>query len=395
MKIRLTFILLIVVTLFSGSSLAQAARPDAPAYAKRGAYLVGTRELRIEDAKRPLDAAIWYPALNPEHKKVEAEYRFLMLAGTGQALRDAPPDPSGGPYPLIVYSHGLGGAKYQSVFYLEQLASYGFVVIAVDHPGSTFGNITMDAIIENIALRPLDVLREIAFAETWNADGGVLAGLIDTDRIGVTGHSFGGYTALSAGGARIDFDALRVWCASNPDPALQPDEPCGLLQYEQQIATIRGLTDIPHGIWPATTDPRIKAIVLHAPWNAVSYQETGLAEVTAPLMVLVGSVDGSILPERDAYPLYDRVHSTIKAQVVFENANHYIFVDECIPALILIGQHRRCSDEVWDMPRAHDLIDHFSTAFFLMTLKGDADAAQAIDPGTVRFVGVDYKAELK
>jgi fermentation-respiration switch protein FrsA (DUF1100 family) len=111
-------------------------------------------------------------------------------------------------------------------------------------------------------------------------------------------------------------------------------------------------------------------------------------------MVQIGSVDGTV-PPASAYLLYDQVSSSTKAKVVFENANHFIFVDECIPALLLLGEHRRCSDEVWDMPRAHDLLDHFATAFFLMALKQDSAAAQALDPSTVRFVGVDYTANLK
>jgi predicted dienelactone hydrolase len=389
----LILVCLSLIALFGEATRASAQRPDAPPYARRGAYLPGTRELRLEDSARPLDIAIWYPALNPERRKVEATYRFLALSGTGKALRDAPPDLRGGPYPLIVFSHGLSGAKYQSIFYVEHLASHGFVVIAADHPGSTFGSITPDSVRESFALRPSEVLRQIAFAEGLTAPGGVLAGMIDMQQIGVTGHSFGGYTSIAAGGARFDFGELRDWCAARG--TAQGDGGCDLLTQADDIARLRGLDAAPAGLWPATTDPRIKSIVLLAPSSAPAFGKTGLAEVTLPTMIIVGSKDAATVPERDAYPMYAGVSSQEKALVVLENAGHYIFVDECIPALILIGQHRRCSDQVWDMERAHDLTNHFASAWFLKTLRADPEAASMLAASKVDFAGVNYQVILK
>jgi hypothetical protein len=39
------------------------------------------------------------------------------------------------------------------------------------------------------------------------------------------------------------------------------------------------------------------------------------------------------------------------------------------------------------MDRAHDLINHFTTAFLLATLKGDTDAAAALAGGSFRRHG--------
>jgi hypothetical protein len=52
-----------------------------------------------------------------------------------------------------------------------------------------------------------------------------------------------------------------------------------------------------------------------------------------------------------------------------------------------------CSDSVWDMDRAHDLINHFTTAFLLATLKDDAEAAAALAPDAVSFPGITYEAQ--
>ena len=228
---------------------------ETPLYGVRGPYPVGTREFVIEDSARPLQVTVWYPALYPAGAPESTTYDTGFFPLLGQAIRDAAPDPSHGPYPLVIFSHGAGGFRYQSVFFTEHLASYGFVVIAADHPGSTTRDFLSNAgdfraalemilggssgfarllahmerkanfgqnMSTSFALRPLDMLREIDFAETLTAAGGALAGMIDTDRVAVTGHSFGGYTAMAVGGARLDFGALDQWCRQPEGVAFHP-----------------------------------------------------------------------------------------------------------------------------------------------------------------------------
>jgi hypothetical protein len=71
-----------------------------------------------------------------------------------------------------------------------------------------------------------------------------------------------------------------------------------------------------------------------------------------------------------------------------------IFGSTCkaLPFYTEIGFYGLCSDPVWDMDRAHDLINHFTTAFLLAELKQDADAAAALAPDGVNFIGVTYEA---
>jgi hypothetical protein len=109
-------------------------------------------------------------------------------------------------------------------------------------------------------------------------------------------------------------------------------------------------------------------------------------------MALIGS-DDPYAPWMS--PAYDMTGSSLKTQVVFENAGHSIFTGRCetTPWLIAAGLTFLCSDSVWDMDRAHDLINHFVTAFLLATLKGDQDAAAALAPDSVSFPGVTYEAQ--
>lgn len=379
--------------LLFASSLSSAAaleRPDAPTYGKRGAYAVGTQELMLEEAP-PLTLTIWYPAANPERLPQRTTYQYGPITGEGRALRDAAVDRRGAPYPLIIFSHGLGGARLQSVFYAEHLASHGFVVMAADHRGSTFGDLLLgqvNRILESFARRPLEVLRQLEYAVTLNTEDS-FAGAIDTENVGVTGHSFGGYTTLAAAGARLNINGIREGCADGKLPA----QLCLYVQSEAAIWEARGLSAAPEGLYPPTTDPRIKAAVALAPSSAPLFGAEGAAALSIPLMIIVGSQDRATPPERDSYPIYESVSSAQKAMVVFENAGHYIFVDECAPALIALGRFEQCSDLVWDMRRAHDLTNHFATAFFLHTLKGDAQAKTALNPAAVDFLGITYQRD--
>ncbi|MFN8374404.1 MAG: hypothetical protein U0694_16195 [Anaerolineae bacterium] len=66
--IVLLSLLLIPPLAAQGNSPAQVGlRPDAPTYALHGPYWVGTMDVVIgQDTDRPLQAHIWYPALNPD-----------------------------------------------------------------------------------------------------------------------------------------------------------------------------------------------------------------------------------------------------------------------------------------------------------------------------------------
>jgi predicted dienelactone hydrolase len=385
-------LLTLLGALLGASSLSAAhavERPDAPKYGRRGAYAVGTRELSAEGLP---NITIWYPAVRVQGQPQRATYQYGPLIGEGRAYRDAPADLRGAPYPLLIFSHGLGGARIQSVFYAEHLASHGFVVMAADHTGSTFADLLRgraDGILESFARRPLEILRQIEYAAALNADDETLRGAIDAETVSVTGHSFGGYTALAAAGAQLNINAIREGCESGK----LPEQQCLFVRSEEVIWRARGLSAAPEGLYPPTADPRIKAAVALAPSSAPTFGEAGAAALRVPLMIIVGSKDQATPPERDSYPIYQSVSSAQKALVVFENAGHYIFVEQCVPALIALGRFEQCSDLVWDMQRAHDLINHFATAFFLHALKGDPAAKAALDPTAVQFIGITYRRD--
>jgi predicted dienelactone hydrolase len=378
-------------------------RPDAPPYALHGPYWVGTQDRVIDpDSAEPLEVTIWYPALNPEGLTEEVTYpatlKFDVPDGTngivyGHALKDAALDMTGGPYPLVVFSPGFGAARTNYAHLTEHLASYGFVVIAPDH--HEFFDPTWADIPKSTISRPQDVLKVIAFADVLAAAGGSMEGLINMDLIAVSGHSYGGYTALAAAAARFDIQGFNARCdaaraASDPNAWLCDT----LVPFEDEMVSLAGLDSMPDGLWPAWADPRVDAIIPLA-GDSYIFDQAGLAEITIPVMAMGGTLDTSTPYEWGADPTYEYISSDTKALVTFVNAEHMIFGSTCtdIPWAVELGVSFFCSDPVWDMQRTQDITHHLATAFLLDVLNGDAEAHTALAPAAVDFAGVTYQAE--
>jgi predicted dienelactone hydrolase len=372
-------------------------RPDAPPYAERGPYAVGTQEFVVDDTDRPLPLTIWYPAQKVGHATEEITYTedyaplFPTFQVGGHAIKDAVPDTSGQPYPLVVFSHGNGFSRLQSVYLMEHLASHGFVVAAADHSGNNLAKLG-EASYAWYIYRPQDIQRVVAYIDDLAAPAGALAGLIDTEHMAIMGHSFGASTALRYAGAPLDFG----WCVKNVELEKSfANAYCEeLLARQDELAKLAGLTDPPQAKWPALEDSRADAVVALAP----DYDEWGseydsVAAIKAPALIIAGTQDTFNPPEQAAYPIYEHLGSTHKALVTLAGADHLVFANACsaAPAFATADWYFVCSDPVWDMDRAHDLVDHFVTAFLLAELKGDAQAAAALAPENVAFPGIAYK----
>ncbi len=216
--------------------------------------------------------------------------------------------------------------------------------------------------------------------------------MIDSDHVGVTGHSFGGYTALAAAGARFDHKwFLDVLCPAGP---LAPDDilnECGWLRDKLPgMAAQAGLDAVPEGLWPNWRDPRVAAIAITAP--ATRSGPAGNAAVTVPTLLLTGSADGIINVQLNVNETYNTLGSPHKTLAMLENGGHALFINDCRAATGMADvAFIYCSDPIWDMDRAHDLHNHFTTAFLLAELKGDAEAAKALAPEKVTFPGITYK----
>lgn len=379
-------------------------RPDAPEYAKHGPFWVGYKPLVIGvDTDQPLNANIWYPALNPNGNREEVTYAFTP--GTpawrsatpavvhGNALLNAPIDDSKGPYPLVIFSHGFGSNAVWYNTLLEHLASYGFIVLAPEHEEEwdpEYSKIAPTSID-----RPRDIKQTLDYAELVTAPGGDMAGQIDMQNVAVMGHSYGGYTALAMGGAQYDLAAFNERCAQLP-----PDDPntflCApIVPNEADMAARAGLDPMPMGLWPSFGDPRVTAILPMAS-DSYLFDKAGLAKITIPMLAIGGTADTGTPYDWGIKPAYDYASSAKKALVTMDGAEHTVVAAPCenVPWFKSTPLYQWvCFDPVWNKDRALDLTHHFTTAFLLDTLKGDTAAHAALAPEAVSFPGIEYEAQ--
>ncbi len=201
-----------------------------------------------------------------------------------------PARPDSSPAPLIVISHGLSGDRTGFVNVARHLASYGFAVAALDHPGSDrrqLEDLLSGAAREiaqptEFADRPRDVSYLIDELTRLSAANGPFANRLETARVGVIGHSFGGYTALALAGAQLNFETLQTNCdsedfifnAANPSMLLQ----CTALSAPEQFAA-----DL--------RDPRIQAVVAMNPVGSSLFGQAGFSQIDIPILLVAGSDD--------------------------------------------------------------------------------------------------------
>ena len=148
------------------------------------------------------------------------------------------PEIASGTYPLVVFSHGGFGVRTSNESLYNELASHGYVVASIGHTyhslyvTDTNGHTTWinksymkelsteNALIDReqsymyyqkwMAIRTSDISfvidRVLAEANADNVD--TVYKLVDTERIGVMGHSLGGSAALCMGRLRSDIRAV-------------------------------------------------------------------------------------------------------------------------------------------------------------------------------------------
>ena len=104
----------------------------APAFAAENP--VGFKTTTLPDAQnnRPLELVVWYPATTTAKPTLIADNAVFIGA---LAVPDAPP--AAGEHPLVVLSHGYGGNWRNQVWLASALAHQGYIVAAVNHPGTT------------------------------------------------------------------------------------------------------------------------------------------------------------------------------------------------------------------------------------------------------------------
>lgn len=174
----------------------------------------------INELSKGLEKTLSIPAFAFSHMELVKSHSFIDLQ-----LSD-----SENHYPILLFSHGFNGFRNQNTFQVEELASQGYIVLSIDHtfdaaatvfPGGRTAyvqpiNLT-DEGDSHIKLWEEDVSFVLNQIEKLNENDetGFFTGRLDTSRIGMFGHSYGGATA-----AQILAKDSRVKAAINMDGTL-------------------------------------------------------------------------------------------------------------------------------------------------------------------------------
>ncbi len=334
-----------------------------------GPFSVGRSSFTIVDADRggrelPVDA--WYPVDQkdatggPSLYQVTVEILSLPVVFTSpsELAFDAPPVSGADEFPLIVFSHGSGGLRYQSFFLTEILASHGFIVVAPGHIGNTLldelGG-TFAPLEEMMVARPLDVSFLITrMLEKTEDAGDPFYGRIDSERIGVCGHSFGGFTSF----------AMAAGFGADP-----PEE----------VAS-----ELPEGFEPIPPDSRVDAIAPLAPASAW-FGDGELEAISVPTLIIGGTNDTTTPIEENN----DRPFGLMSDQVFqtdLEDAVHFSFSNSCdlihgmkvrgikqwmIDLLLGTAFTEPCNPPALDIDEAHRITNLFTVSLFKAFVEGD------------------------
>jgi predicted dienelactone hydrolase len=259
------------------------------------------------------EAAIWYPGSGGKKAAIgNAVFSEVPL------LQDATVEP--GQHPVVLLSHGLGG-NYRSLGWLgADLARRGAVVIAVNHPSSTTGDIQMSKAFSHWT-RGQDLERALIFVESDKR----FAASLDPARIYAAGFSFGGWTALSIAGVRGNIAGFADYCSGKGAGSTHCADIAkwGVNLRGQNAAT-----------WDASyKNARIKAVAAIDPAFTFGIDTTRIAEVSAKVL-MIGLGKGT-----DRLDATDFSESGSNFGAVFEKAqkldiaaaNHFTALNLCRP----------------------------------------------------------------
>ncbi len=264
------------------------------------------------------------------------------------ALRVRWPE-SAGPWPLLLFSHGLGGSREGGALWGQAWSEAGFVVIHLQHPGSDLA----------VWLQGLDALRAAANATQFIARVADVKFVLDEvarrhaaaeagwsqlrlDAIGMSGHSFGAQTTMALAGKRYAVAA----------PGLADGRLRGFMAFSPALS--------PGGMSPAEQ----------------------FGAVTRPVMCLTGSLDaeplGNFADGASRWRVFEGLPAGAKAGLWLDAADHMSFAGQALPLRGPGPLGARDTRAVDATPRHRALIADFSTQWWRATLRDDAVAAAAL-----------------
>lgn len=269
-----------------------------------------------------LSGIVWYPAEDSAGEKDQyVGPADAPLFYAGRAAKDATLAPAFEGYPLVALSHGTGGSALQMGWLGTYLASRGYIVVAVNHPGNNaVTGYTVPGFVEG-----WERARDISTAITDMLADPRFGSKIDADRIGAAGFSFGGYTMMELAGATTDFKRLLDWCDSKKGACDPPEMPDLLEKFKAMQSQPDIQQALPHA-GDSYRDSRIRAVFAIAPAVARAFTPESLQRITIPVEIVAGAADSLAPPAENAEFFMANIKGS-KLTLLPGGVGHYTFLD--------------------------------------------------------------------
>jgi predicted dienelactone hydrolase len=219
----------------------------------------------------------------------QAAEQSVKLAGMDVTVWSREVD-KGVKQPVIIFSHGFHGCATQSRFLMEAFASAGYIIFAPNHRDATcHGGKAKWTDRPQMPFRKPQKWNETSFRDRAEDIRRLIEAIrtddrfrerLDWSRLGLAGHSLGGYTVLALGGA-----------------------------------------------WPGWRLSNVKAVLALSPYTQPFLLHDTLAGLSAPVMYQGGTWDYGITPALNkSMGAYDRSPEP-KYYVEFDRMGHFAWAD--------------------------------------------------------------------
>jgi predicted dienelactone hydrolase len=359
------------------------ALPDAPELSARGEYKVGVKTLdftnknQIDVLKtkggidplydRNLKVEVWYPAALASNDLIKydevmgtfGDVKRPMIPFTflGRANRDAAIKTDGGTFPLIIVSHGYVGSRFLLTYLTENLASKGYIVVAIDHTDATFRDAAgFPSTLLNRSKDVLFILNQMAELAKSKSKS-FLSNILDVENTGLIGYSMGGYGVLNVAGAGYSEAGAKLFTQFSG----------GSKALEERLGS--------NEAYKKSIDPRVKVVVAFAPWGMERnfWDAESMKGLKTPTLFIAGSQDDISGYEKGIKAIYKGVINADRYLLTYMNARHNIAPNPPPPESLKPGLHideyYRYAEPSWNERRINNINQHFVTAFLGIHLK--------------------------
>jgi predicted dienelactone hydrolase len=242
------------------------------------------------------------------------------------------------PAPLIVISHGLASNPDTWQYLSQHLASHGFAVAALEHPKT--GSRDFVAFLagfnkppqsEEAIQRPRDVKYLLDALEQKVKTDPLWRDRFNPEQVGLIGHSLGGYTVLSLGGAQLNFNQIHKEC-SIPEPNIASFNVSQILQC-RFIAVDTHNIDLSVNL----RDRRVKAVLAMNPLGGSTLLgKEGLQNIKIPIAIFASGDDLFTPAVTEQFFPFVWLTTPQKYLVIFPKGTHFSFLERSERGVLIV-----------------------------------------------------------